>query len=82
MCTSERLLLKKELRNAIDKLDIKESIYLATLLGLNKNKICMMSGVDTSNFYKYLKTNKGFLIFVKRSPKAMAFWVYYLTFQH
>lgn len=59
MCTSERLLLKKELRNAIDKLDIKESIYLATLLGLNKNKICMMSGVDTSNFYKYLKTNKG-----------------------
>ena len=59
MGTYQRLMMKRELRDAINRLDVKDSIYLATLLGLNKNKICVMSGVDASNFYKYLKTNKG-----------------------
>lgn len=55
MATYQRMMIKRELRDAINKLDIKQSTYLAALLGFNKNKICAMSGVDASNFYKYLK---------------------------
>lgn len=66
MAIYQRMMIKRELRDAIDKLDIKQSIYLATLLGINKNKICTIAGINSSNLYKYLKTNKGLSISKQR----------------
>lgn len=48
-----RALLKEELKENISKGDVIASVNIASLLGINKTKLCNMSGVNPSNYCKF-----------------------------
>lgn len=50
---------RESLRLAVSLGDVKKSIKIAKRLGISKNKICLMSGVDASNYRSYERGTRG-----------------------